>query len=130
MGCILYELAFGNKAFASDWAVHSYKLGDKSLIFPFDDYFSNRCKESISESVNLMLRIDSSTKPSTADILEKSEFNFGLAQIRSDLIPQMQSNLQIPVADLIGLSDIQPINKNRVQPNTIVVGVDFGNTLL
>ena len=51
MGCILYELAVGRKAFKDDWSANEYKKSSGSTLeIHLDEHFSNQCTETIETS--------------------------------------------------------------------------------
>jgi len=49
MGCILYELAVGRKAFRDDWAVIQYKIEGKDLELNVDETFGEQCGGEITD---------------------------------------------------------------------------------
>lgn len=68
MGCILYELAVGQKLFYNDYAVFAYEKSD--IVVTLDDTFSEQCKEYITKNIEMMLQFDSSLRPSATEILD------------------------------------------------------------
>ena len=70
MGCILYELATGNRAFECDWAVFSYCSSQKNMDMILDNTFDAHSVEIITRHIVDMLQIKSSCRPS-ASVLSK-----------------------------------------------------------
>jgi serine/threonine protein kinase len=89
MGCILYELAVGKRAFNSDYATQEYKKFGTSLEVFLDDNFSTECKETIGRNIALMLEINSILRPSATYLLEEFSRNFQITRT------QRQRNVQI-----------------------------------
>jgi serine/threonine protein kinase len=71
LGCILYELAVGEQAFANDFATREYKVSKTVLTVDLDGNFSDQCKQNITSSILAMLQKDSSFRPSAADLFEE-----------------------------------------------------------
>ena len=71
MGCILYELAVGRKAFISDWTVFTYTSSGEVDV-PLDDHaFSEKCKANIDRNIRCMLQITPLSRPSAAELFEE-----------------------------------------------------------
>jgi len=71
MGCILYELAVGGKAFISDWTVFTYTSSGEVDV-PLDDHaFSEKCKANIDRNIRCMLQIRPLSRPSAAELFEE-----------------------------------------------------------
>jgi serine/threonine protein kinase len=68
MGCILFELAVGQKLFYNDYAVWAYSGTD--IVVTLDDTFSEQCKEYITMNLKSMLQFDAMSRPSAAEILD------------------------------------------------------------
>jgi serine/threonine protein kinase len=69
IGCILFELAVGKRAFDSDFAVLEHKLqGRHNLTIILDESFSNQCKARIEKTVALLLRVNPASWPSASTI--------------------------------------------------------------
>jgi len=88
MGCILYELTVGTRAFSSDWAVMQYKLGGKDIEIDLDETF---CGEfglgHITRNIMRMLQIDPLSRPSATDLFK----NFsGLCRSLKDLAREIE----------------------------------------
>jgi serine/threonine protein kinase len=76
MGCILYELAFGKKAFEDDWQARRIAESDKSLEYPVDSLGSwdPTSKEALAKLLDRMLdrmAIMRPTASNLSDIFEK-----------------------------------------------------------
>jgi serine/threonine protein kinase len=86
MGCILYELAVGRRAFNSDWATSEYKKASgTTLEIHLDEYFSTQCKESIKMYIMHMLQVDSTLRPSATHLLEEFSKNFQITHIHHNV---------------------------------------------
>ena len=86
MGCILYELAMGQKAFNDDFDTHYYAISRSTISVPLDEYFSDRCKETIASNIVTILQCDPSPIPSAPDLLEIFTRNFESTQGQSPQI--------------------------------------------
>ena len=75
MGCILYELAVGKKAFNSDYVPGEYQIPGSTLQ-TLDDDFGDPYKETITANIALMLQIDSTLRPSALHLLQEFSRNF------------------------------------------------------
>ena len=71
VGCILFELALGKRAFDSDFAVLEHKLrGRDNLAIVLDESFSNQCKARVEKTVALILRLNPASRPSASAIFK------------------------------------------------------------
>ena len=68
MGCILYELAVGRRAFCDDWTVIQHMNAGKDLEPDVDETFGEQFGGEITENILLMLRIDPESRPSATDL--------------------------------------------------------------
>jgi serine/threonine protein kinase len=150
MGCILYELAAGQRAFNNDWATHEYKMSTGSwLNVPFDEYFSDQCKAMIGRNIALMLQIDSTLRPSAMHLLEEFSRNFQITHIRSpknvqihhdfnetqqstgildSLNPSLQGNDQhafeeVPITSVIDVNSEDALTEPM---STMIIVIEFG----
>jgi serine/threonine protein kinase len=82
MGCILYELAQGQKAFYTDWATIQHKTSGSSLDIILDETFSEQCKEAVTVSIHAMLQIDSVLRPSAKYLFNEFSQNFESTQVQ------------------------------------------------
>jgi len=71
MGCILYELATGIRAFQTDWALLSYLHSQKNKDVFLDDTFDSRSIETITNHIVGMLQINPSDRPSASSLSEE-----------------------------------------------------------
>ena len=71
MGCILYELAVGRKAFYNDFATIEYKFRGKELLHPVPGTFTTDSQEDITRNILAMLRVDPLERPSAVNLLEE-----------------------------------------------------------
>jgi serine/threonine protein kinase len=69
VGCILYEIAIGKKAFANDMAVWNYCRSDVPFNVPLNNTFDRMSEEAIARNVVGMLQRDASLRPSASDLL-------------------------------------------------------------
>lgn len=81
MGCILYELAIGKRAFNDDLATKQYETSSSSLNIVLDEGFNDKCKTNITENIDRMLNVDFRSRPSATTLLETFSFNFQSAQL-------------------------------------------------
>jgi hypothetical protein len=66
MGCILYELATGKRAFEDDWEVLQYRYSGDSKNIVLEETFDSHSSETIANHVVEMLQIASSARPSAS----------------------------------------------------------------
>jgi serine/threonine protein kinase len=96
LGCILYELAVGKKAFYDDIATFTLKSSGSPLVVNLDEYFSVQCKETITKHVAAALQIEPSVRPSASKLFEEFSSNFESMQVEhryeqgDDVFPQGQ----------------------------------------
>ena len=70
LGCILYELAAGKKAFSSDLAVCHHAISKQPLTVAFD-IFDQETKASLTDQLRRMLEIEPASRPSAASLFEE-----------------------------------------------------------
>jgi hypothetical protein len=70
MGCILYELAVGTKAFRNDWAVIAHRLAGRDLEVNLEETFGDQWGGEITGNIILMLQIDPQSRPSATGLFE------------------------------------------------------------
>jgi len=80
MGCILYELATGTRAFKTDHAVISYSLSPKAKEVVLDNTFDSDSIKAITKHIADMLQISPSDRPSTSILSKEFDRQLGLAQ--------------------------------------------------
>lgn len=96
LGCILYELAVGEKAFYNDFATFAHKSSGSPLVVNLDEYFSVQCNETIKKYVAAALQIEPSLRPSASKLFEEFSNNFKSMQVEyqyeqvDDVFPQSQ----------------------------------------
>ena len=66
LGCILYELAVGKKAFNGDYAVFYHKINGTKLEVNLDESFNEDGRRCITETIDQMLEIEGSSRPSAS----------------------------------------------------------------
>ena len=76
IGCILYEVVLGKKAFANDWIMLQYSLDNRTyqrrLEISFDTVdipISYGDKAFLSERIQQMLKVEASQRPTARDLL-------------------------------------------------------------
>ena len=96
LGCILYELAVGEKAFYDDTSTFAHKIIGSPLVVNLDEYFSVQCNETIKKHVTAMLQIEPSVRPSASKLFEEFSSNFSSIQVEyrykqvDDVFPHKQ----------------------------------------
>jgi hypothetical protein len=75
MGCILYELTVGGKAFESDFATFFYKMSQRKLDVPLDATFDEESKSQITKSIACSLLLQPSSRPSASVLLDQFNQN-------------------------------------------------------
>jgi len=71
LGCILHELVVRRKAFPGDWAVHRHSDSGKEFNVSLDETFNQETKTCISETIQSMLQIIPSARPTASTLFEK-----------------------------------------------------------
>jgi ankyrin repeat protein len=118
LGCVLYELATGKRAFNNDWVVlkHRYERKNKEVIL--DDRFDAETKEIITKHIVDMLQIESSVRPS-ATVLSK-EFS------RLPVAPVARLHNAAGIGDI---DTIKALIRGQVDVNSPFPEGQFGNAL-
>jgi serine/threonine protein kinase len=80
MGCILYELAAGSRAFRDDGAVFHYLYSGKMMEVALDDTFDPDFIETTREYIIDMLQIEWSARPSASVLSKEFERQWQLAE--------------------------------------------------
>jgi len=93
MGCILYELAVGKKAFRSDWSVLELRQSRTKFTVMLDDTFDDEGKHYLSQHISSMLEIDPFSRPAASALV--SDFclhcepsNFPISQRCEQIVPK------------------------------------------
>lgn len=97
LGCILYEVITGKRAFKSNYAVFLFSVGQQKLEFP--DCLDLAEGAFAWETVCDMLRIDPSQRPE-ADILQE-KFHHQLRRVLTQLQRMEQSGLAVTTDDIV-----------------------------
>jgi serine/threonine protein kinase len=84
LGCILYELAVGQKAFNDDFVTVAYKTSGENLAINFGEDIGDQGKENISRDIIVMLKIEFASRPSAADLLHEFTHNYESIPIPPD----------------------------------------------
>jgi hypothetical protein len=114
MGCILYELAVGRKAFCNDVATIEYKYRGKELLHPVPETFTTDSQEDITRNILVMLRVDPLERPPAGNLLE--EFSGYCVLIGAHESGRHQQDLHaLPVATISWQSAV----KNESLPGSI-----------
>lgn len=71
MGCLLYELAIGKRAFYNDYAVLQYCERNDPFVVCLDGFRDEDAKPLISDAISRMLQKDPSERPTAAVLYEE-----------------------------------------------------------
>ena len=71
MGCILYELAVGTKAFYDDFALLRHTYTGKEFDINLETSFGERYREDICRNITVMLQLDPSARPSASELVNQ-----------------------------------------------------------
>ena len=85
MGCILYELATGKRAFENDWAVLKYRNSGKNMVTILDDTFDTQLIAIITKHIADMLQIEAPARPSASILSADFVRQYRLSQIDSHI---------------------------------------------
>jgi len=117
MGCVLFELAVGKPAFASNFAIQQFKLSRATKDIPLDEYFSEDCRKNISKSVTSMLRIEPNKRPTASQMVES--FSAHARPLR-EMSHRSQTNIRHsfppPTTDAVGVTLHPPRNPRTNRP--------------
>ena len=119
MGCILYELATGARAFQTDYAVLLYLSSRKNKDVVLDDTFDAHSIETITKHIVDMLQIESSARPS-ASVLSK-EFTRECQLIQVNHPVSQQLNSVSSSITLLELSDDTEQTQSIPQNHQVIV---------
>lgn len=92
LGCILYELVIGKRAFNDDVVTHTYKKSGEMTIVLGEDIDDNY-KKSITRNILNMLQLNYSLRPSAVDLLQEFSSNFESIRIESPDAVQIHETL-------------------------------------
>jgi serine/threonine protein kinase len=93
MGCILYELAVGRRAFENDYAILEYRLSRKPPVVLLDDCFSSDEKDTIKKNIAVMLQVDPSLRPSALQQFKFTSYHFYNTGSETDKIHEADDNI-------------------------------------
>jgi len=127
LGCILYELAVGEKAFYDDTSTFAHKIIGSPLVVNLDEYFSVQCNETIKKHVTAMLQIEPSVRPSASKLFEEFSSNFSSIQVEyrykqvDDVFPHKQVDDVFPHKQV---DDVSPQGQEAslTQPSRLIEG--------
>ena len=122
IGCILYELATGLRAFPTDWAVLSYFYSQKGLDVVLDDTFDAHSIEAITKHIVAMLEIKSSARPSASVLSEEFTRECQFVQVTHPL--SLQLNSLGSSTSLLGLSAGTKQTEAVPQDHQVVISED------
>jgi serine/threonine protein kinase len=71
MGCLLYELAVGRRAFCNDYAVLQYCERNEPFLICLDSFRDETAKPVISGAISRMLQKDPSQRPTAAALYDE-----------------------------------------------------------
>jgi serine/threonine protein kinase len=119
IGCILYELATGTRAFQSDWAVLSYLHSQKKKDVVLDNTFDAHSIEIITKHIVDMLQINSSARPSASVLSKEFAHECQLIQVNHPISQQLNSvSSRITLG---ALSDDTEQTQSMLQNNQVIV---------
>ena len=130
MGCILYELATGNRPFKSDWAVSSYIHSAKSMEVPLDDTFNVDSIKIITKHIVDMLQATPTVRPSAAILSTEFDRHLQLPQESVQL-----SAVSNSVSTLAITEEIEPPPVDMLQatplarPSASILSTEFDRQL-
>ena len=107
MGCILYELVTGIRAFRTDWHVFAYLSSQRNKDVVLDNTFDARSIDTITKHIHDMLSTESSARPS-ASVLSK----------------EFTRECQLVQANLLALSDDSEQTQSMPQSHQVIVTGD------
>lgn len=116
IGCILFELSVGEKAFCNDSALAFHIHTRSGLNVPLEGFHSGDASF-IRANINKMLQIEPALRPSASSLV--LEFNSYSQRTRGRLWED------IPVRE--GLERTRTLKSNPGQ-DTCILGIDFGNS--
>lgn len=99
MGCILYELAVGRRAFENDYAVLEYRLSRSPPVVLLDDGFSSDEKDTIKNNIAFMLQLDPSLRPSALQQFNFTSYHFYNTGSETDKVHDADDNIYGPSFD-------------------------------
>jgi len=118
IGCIVYELAARQKAFADDISVFRYSLGGFTLSPILNDTFDNVTVAAINTIIQRTLQIDQSLRPSAATLLmDVGEF---LRNIEEPTQRNVQIDQEFGQNILPGSFPGQPAPSVSISPGTCI----------
>lgn len=94
MGCILYELAVGHRAFENDYAILVHTWSATPLEVQLDEFLSDECKATITKNIGITLQVDSSLRPSAKTLSEEFSRNFNPTRAQALAFTEMHSVLR------------------------------------
>jgi len=114
MGCILYELATGERAFLTDYSVFLYSSSRKYNDMVFDGSLDVHSTETITKHVVDMLQIESLARPSASVLSKEFTHECQLTQVDHPVSQQLNSvNGSITTLELSDdTKQIQPTPQN------------------
>ena len=83
LGCILYELTVGHRAFTDDFHTLQYCSSQKPLLIVFGDDIGDGFKEIMERNIRTMLQIDYALRPPATDLLKEFTSNFQSIRVQS-----------------------------------------------
>ena len=118
MGCILYELATGTRAFRSDYAVLEYRYSQSNMKVFLDGTLGDHAIQTLTAYIVSMLQINSSARPSASNLtteftqecrgIEPNDTDSFVASLAlSDRLEELPSTL--PNHQIVEFEDDSPI---------------------
>jgi serine/threonine protein kinase len=119
MGCILYELTIGARAFPTDYAVLSYLFSRKNKVVVLEDTFDAHSIETITKHIFDMLQIESSGRPSASILLKEFTRECQLTQVNHPITQHLNSSSTS--ITVIELSDDTEQTRSTPQNHQVIV---------
>jgi len=115
MGCLLYELAVGKQAFATDLAVHLYReRATSDILVPLDDTLDKNTRDQITRHITRMFSIEPLCRPSSSILLKEFSRNC-LYQIEPDEIISPTEESSVSAVDGPGTAKgVKAMEESRI----------------
>lgn len=85
LGCILYELAAREKAFAGDWDIFIYRTTMEAIRVPVGESIELQAKPHLTNLIQEMLLVDADKRPTAQDLHAIFDILAGSKSIENDM---------------------------------------------